>query len=113
MEALYDAIPGIRHELHDPRLTWLEAYGCSGRDTQAEASCLFPIEAERVVGLVEVIMRADLDRPVSSVGDLEGDGRSAGVQLDVARARENLTGNHAGASLSDRLLGGGRTWAPR
>src|SRR5713226_8951892 len=93
---MHDAIPGIGHELHDPRLTGLEAHGRSGGDIQAEAARLFPIEAERIVGLVEMIMRADLDRPVSSIGDLEGDGRAAGVQLDVARARENFAGNHAG-----------------
>src|SRR5689334_1285498 len=92
---MHDAIPGIGRELHDPRLTGLEAHGRSGCDIQAEAACLFPVEAERVVRLKEMIMRADLDRPISGVGDLEGDGRAAGVQLDVARARENFAGNHA------------------
>ena len=53
------------------------------------------VEVERAVGLDEVIVAADLDRPVAAVGHRElGDG-AAGVQLDLAGARRDRAGRLA------------------
>ena len=64
-------------------------------DLGAGKSRLGAIEFQRLVGLEEMIMRADLDRPVAGVGDLERHGGAAGVQLDVAARGDDFPGNHA------------------
>src|SRR6185437_11706969 len=48
-----------------------------------------------LVGLEEMIMRADLDRPVAGIGDLERHGGAAGVQLDVAALGDDFSRNHS------------------
>jgi hypothetical protein len=51
------------------------------------------VEGERGVGLGEMVVAADLDRPVAGVGDGQGDARQAGIQLDVAVGGEDFAGN--------------------
>src|SRR5579871_6869492 len=102
---MHHPVSRVGHELHYPRLPGLEAHGGSGGDIEPEATRLLPIEAEGVVGFIEVVMRADLDRPVAGVRYLERDRRTADIQLDVAGARYHFTWDH-GASLSDRLVDG-------
>ncbi len=41
-----------------------------------------------------MIVRADLDRPVAGIGDVEGYGRLAGVELDVAVLGDDFAGDH-------------------
>jgi hypothetical protein len=48
-----------------------------------------------------MVVRADLDRPVAGVGDGERDGRAAGVELDLAGGRHDLTWDHRGDFLYD------------
>ena len=43
-----------------------------------------PIEAQGTIGLDEVIVTADLNRPVASIGDRQFDRRPSGVELDLA-----------------------------
>src|SRR5262250_1012475 len=91
--------------MHHPRLAGLEADGGAGCDIQPKSASPLAIEAERVVRFIGIIVRADLDRPVAGVRDLERPGRPADIELNVARTRDYLTGDHA-ASLPDRVVDG-------
>ena len=75
-------------------LSGLEAHGGAGRDVQTKTVGRRPIEGERFVGLVEVVVRADLDRPVAGVGHFDADRAAAGVQLDLAGGGLDLSWNH-------------------
>ena len=46
-----------------------------------------------------MIMAADLDRPVAGIGDREGHGLAAGIELDVAVSEDEFTGDHGRVSL--------------
>ena len=63
-------------------------------DVQAKAARRVAVEDERGVGLVEVVVRADLDRPVAGVGDLDRHRGAARVELDVAVGDEELARRH-------------------
>ena len=76
-EAVDDALAGERDELDRARLPGLEAHRGAGRDVEPEAARRRAIERERRVGLGEVIVRADLDRPVAGVRDRQRDRRAA------------------------------------
>ena len=54
------------------------------------------VEVERRVGLGEMVVRADLDRPVAGVGDGEGEGFATLVQGDLAGGGEDFAGKHDG-----------------
>ena len=69
-----------------------------GRYIQPKAARSFAIESKRRVGLVEMVVRADLDRAVAGIGDCHCHGRPAGVDLDLARGEE-LTGDHRKITL--------------
>src|SRR5882724_3581608 len=84
VEAVHDARPGIGDEPHDAALARLEARRRTGRDVETVAARNGAVEAQRRVGLEEMVVRADLDRPVAGVGDLDLDRGAAGVELDVA-----------------------------
>ena len=87
--------PAIRDQLDFALLAGLEAHGGARGDVEPKASRRRAIEAQRAVGLEEVVVRADLDRPVAGVGDLHLERRAAGVDLDVAGFAEHFPGDHA------------------
>ena len=92
-------LPRERHQRDLPLLAGLEADGRAGGDVEAHALGLLAVEGEGAVGLVEVIVRADLDRPVAGVGDFDEDGLGAGIQLDLAVGGEDFSGDHCLVSL--------------
>src|SRR5688572_22950147 len=61
------------------------------------------LEAQRVVGLEEVVVRADLDRPVTGIGHGERPRLSARIELDVARSNLQLARNHVKRSLRSAI----------
>src|SRR5262245_37067016 len=67
VEANDAARPGIDNEPHLPALSRLEAHRGAGWDVEAIAARLLAIESKRRVGLIEVIMRADLYRAVARI----------------------------------------------
>ena len=70
------AVAGERHQLHVARLAGLEAHGGAGGDVEAHGrAALARSNVQGGVGLGEMIVRADLDRPVAGVGDRERDRR--------------------------------------
>ena len=52
------------------RLARLEAHRGAGGDVEPHAARLLAVELQRRIGFEEMIVRADLDRPVAGVGDL-------------------------------------------
>src|SRR5258708_37883218 len=95
LETEHAALAAVRHQLDLARLPGLEAHRGAGRDVEPHAARLVALEAQRLVGLEEMIVRADLDRPVAGVGDLYRHRHDAGVELDLAGLDEDFTGNHA------------------
>ena len=69
----------------------LEAHRGAGRDLQAHAARRVAVEAERSVGFGEVVVRADLDRPVAGVLTT-GAVAAAGVELDARRLASRAPG---------------------
>src|SRR6185437_3665543 len=61
-------VAGQRHQRDLPLDAWLEPDGGARRDVQPVPPGGVPVERERRVGLREVEVRPDLDRPVSGVG---------------------------------------------
>ena len=92
-EAVDDALARQRDQLDRARLARLEAHRGAGRDVEPEAARRGAIEGQRRVGLEEVVVRADLDRPVAGVGDRQRDRRAA---RRSARARRRRTNEFAG-----------------
>src|SRR5262249_17338655 len=93
-EAVDRSLAGERHQRHLARLSRLETHGGAGGDVESHAARLFAIEFQRRVGLEEMIMRADLDRPVAAVGDGQRHRLAAGIGLDLAVLDEHLAGDH-------------------
>ena len=77
---------GIGDEPHLAALPRLETGRGAGRDVEPEPARLLAVERKRRVGLVEMIVRADLDRPVAGIGDRQGHG-SAGRRSSRCRRR--------------------------
>src|ERR1700737_4937691 len=77
-ETVDDALSGKRNQLHRSLLPRLESHRRSSGDVETKASRRRAIEGERTVGFGEVIMRADLNRPIARVGDGQSDRGSAG-----------------------------------
>src|ERR1700754_3684100 len=79
-EAVDGALAGERYELHLAGLARLKAHGGAGSDIEPHAARLLAIEFQRRIGLEEMIVRADLDRPVASIGDGERDRLATGIE---------------------------------
>src|SRR6185503_8969380 len=87
-------LAGERDERHVARLAGLEAHGGARRDVEPHAARSFPVELQRRVGLEEMVVRPDLNRPVAGIGDAQCYGLAAGVQLDLAVLDEIFSGDH-------------------
>jgi hypothetical protein len=96
VEAEHRALAGQHHQRDLARLAGLEAHGGAGGDVEAEALGAVAVELQRRVGLIEMVVAADLDRAVAGVGDAERHGLALLVERDLALARDDLAGFHAG-----------------
>jgi hypothetical protein len=68
-ETVDHARSGQRDQLHGAFLSRLESHRSSRGDIEAKAPRCRTIEGQRSVGFREMIMRADLDRPVARIRD--------------------------------------------
>src|SRR5580704_4441227 len=94
VEADHTALSGISDEPHLAALPRLEA-GCGPcRYVEPIPAGLLAIKGECRIGLVEMIMRADLDRAVSGICDRQGNGRAAGVDLDLTGRGDDFSRDH-------------------
>src|ERR1700686_2716433 len=75
--------PAIGDEPHLAVLPGLEPRRGPGRNVEPVAAGLFAVKGQRCISLVKMIMRADLDRPVTSVSDNQSHRRAADIELDV------------------------------
>src|SRR5216683_2753310 len=94
VEAEDAARPGIGDQPDLARLARLEAHRCSRRDIEPAATRFVALEGKGAVGFVEMVMRADLDRPVAGIGDVQRHCRAAGIELDLAGGNDDLTWDH-------------------
>ena len=94
LEAVAFAAAQVGREPHGARLAGLEAHGGAGGDVEPHALGALAVELQRLVGLEEMIVAADLDRPVAGVGDLDGDRIAALVELQLARSGDDFTWDH-------------------
>ena len=90
------AVTGDVNECHRAGFTGFEANRRSGRDVQPLAIGGRTIELQLRVGLDEVVVAADLDRPVTQVDDFQFDGLPFGIEfqrLVTGQAGTGLTGD--------------------
>ena len=93
-KSVHDTIARKGYQSHLARLTGLEPHRRAGGNVEPHAARLGAIEAQRRVGLEEMIMRADLDRSIARVVDAESRGGTAGIEFDLATAKEILARLH-------------------
>ena len=83
-----------RHQLDRALLARLEAHRHARGDGQAHATCGGAVEVQRAVGLGEVVVRADLDRPVRGVAHHQREAAAARVEGVFALVDEEFAGRH-------------------
>src|SRR5438552_3676772 len=105
-KTIHGALAGERDQGDVARLPGLEAHRGAGRDVEPHAARLLAVEPECRVGFEEVVVRADLDRPVAGVGHRQRHGLAAGVERDVAGFDEKLAGGHGASFSAYRLMHG-------
>src|SRR5260370_15145324 len=93
-EAIDFPVPREGDQRHLPALPRLEPHRGAGRDVEAHAAGFLAVELQRRIGLEEMIMRADLDRPVARVDDRELPARPAGISNDLAALGDDFAGDH-------------------
>ncbi len=82
--AANDFIAGNFHQLDRLGFARLEPHGGARRNVEALAISLGAVESQRRVGFDEMVMAADLNRPVAEIGHGECDGVAAGIQFQFA-----------------------------
>src|SRR6476619_5432967 len=98
-EAIDHALARERNERNLARLARLEPHGTARRDVEAHPARFLAVEFQRRICLEEMIMRADLDRPVAGIGHAHRDGLAALIELDFAVLDECLARDHVSALL--------------
>src|ERR1700733_12256802 len=83
-----------RDEMHLAALSRFEPHGGAGGDIEAHAARFLTLEFQRRIGLEEMIVRADLDRAITGIGDRERDRLAAGIELDIAVLDEEFARDH-------------------
>ncbi len=97
--------PSIGHQRHGAGLARLEAHRRAGRNVQPEPAGHGTIKVQGRIGFKKMVVRADLDRPISGIGHGDLTGRPTDVQLQITLGNLNLAWNHDG-SLDNRLMNG-------
>ena len=64
-------------------LSRLEAHSGARGDVETIAARSLTVERERAVGLVEMVVRADLNRPIAGVGHFQRERLAPRVELDL------------------------------
>src|ERR1051326_7116882 len=93
-EAINVPVPSEGGQRHLPRLSRLEAHRGAGRNVEPHAARLRAVELERRLGLEEMIVRADLDRPVARIRNRDFHAAAAGVERDLAVLGDDFAGDH-------------------
>src|SRR3546814_16598676 len=104
VEATDTARTAVGHGRHVARLPRLETHGRAGGNVEPKPARLRAIEVERAVRFGAVIVRADLNRSVAPIGDRPGERRAAGIELNLARLREDLSRNQSNTPRRTKTL---------
>ena len=83
---------GKRHQVDFARLAGLEAHRRAGGNIEPHAARFLAVEFQRRIGLEEMIVRADLDRPVAACSRPKASRLAAFVELDLAVLDEHSPG---------------------
>src|SRR5258708_33589039 len=102
------ALAGERDERDLARLSRFEAHRGAGGDIKPHAARLLAIEFQCRIGLEEMVVRADLNRPVPPIGDRQRHRLAAGIELDLALLDEHFTGDHAAVPLRNVIRASGK-----
>src|ERR1700733_6335059 len=94
LQPRHHSSPAQRHQRNFALDARLEPHRGAGRDVQPTAPGKIPVEPQRRVGLREVKVRPDLNRPVAGVRDHQRHHRTAKVQSDRPVAVKDLAGDH-------------------
>jgi hypothetical protein len=94
VEAIDQACAPIRNQPHLASLAGLESHRGSRGYIQATPASGLSIECQGCIGLREMVMTSNLDRPVTRVGNSERDCDRARVQDDLTRRGEHFSRNH-------------------
>src|SRR5215469_11345120 len=103
-KAINEASSAIRDQGNLPRLARLEPYGGPRWNIEAIAQDSLAIECEGRVCFGEMIVTADLNRPIPGIGDLDRDSGLVLVEDDITCAWNNLAGNHASPPSRDNPM---------
>ena len=79
-----DLATDIGRQLHFAALAGLEAYRGAAWNIEMHAEGRGAVKRHRPVALGDVVMRADLDRPVASVDQHQFQRAAAGIDFDLA-----------------------------
>src|SRR5262249_25007112 len=101
-EPINRALSGERHQRHFAGLAGLEPRGRAGCDVEPHSAGLLAVELERRIDLEEMIVAADLDRPIPRIGDGERYSLAAPVEFDLAGPGDDFAGDHGCLILSAR-----------
>src|SRR6478672_9741146 len=87
-------------EHHLLRLSRSEAHRGACRNIEMHAEALLPVEIKRLVGFEEMIVAADLNRPVAGIDHLQRRLAPPGIELDIAVVGDDLSRNHLISGLA-------------
>ena len=104
IDAIGHTIAADRDQRHALVLARLKPHRRSRRNLQPKPIGLLPIKPQRAIGLKEMAMRPDLDRPIASIGNDELNRLTAIERDNVAFAENDFTRDNSGR-LSRSLLG--------
>src|SRR6516165_1143039 len=92
------ALAGERNKRDLARLPRFEAHRGAGGDIEPHAARFLAVEFQRRIGLEEMIVRADLDRPIPVFGDRQRHRLAPVMELALAAFDELFTGDHGALS---------------
>src|SRR5258708_31632886 len=90
----------IRDQWKFAGLPRLKSHGRSGRDIEATTDSSISIESEGRICLGEMIVTAHLNRPISSVGDVDGDSCPILVQDNLTGCWKDLARDHVSLPIT-------------
>src|SRR3546814_439463 len=93
-ESDHGTAAAIGDQRHLAALPRLEPHRRARRDIEALAVCRLPVEQQGGVGLREMILAADLDRPVAAIGDGDCRHRQPIVEDMLVVAGDDFAGDH-------------------